>query len=626
MCGINGIVDNTSVHSIMQEDLLKMNEQMIHRGPDDQAIWSDDQIGLGFCRLAIINPSTGMQPLTNEDGTLRLICNGEIYNYQELRMNLIARGHRFTTKSDAEVLLHLYEDLGEAFIYELRGMFAFLLWDEQQKRLIAGRDPFGIKPLHYCIDDGRVLLSSEISSLVRVRREHSKVDAKSYAHYLTLQYVPGVNTMFEGIKSVRPGSYLCIETSGKIISKTYWSPQPSTVEPTDRNDWKTNIRESIKNSVKVHMQSDVPVGSFLSSGIDSTIITALMRQYGPLHTFSIGFEGEQNECEISRETAKQLDTIHHEQTLSEEAYFKLVDEVIRKLNQPIADPSAIPLYALCKMAKEKVTVVLSGEGADELFAGYRIYQEPEALKAIASLPDVLKKPLRHALSKLPSMYGVNYLQRACTPLDERFVGNAKIFHDDKSSVLNKRLINYNLYEEMSKFYEEARNWNDVQKMQHIDMNFWLPGDILVKGDRMSMANSLELRVPFLDMEVYNVARATPTRWLIDKGTTKRLLREAFADIVPEHVLHRPKLGFPVPLRKWLKGDRGTAIVERIAASNVGDFVDLHYVEQLLHEHQVGKKDNSRKLWVIYVFAVWFEQQAQVIESNEKLIGKTSARL
>lgn len=602
--------------AINVKDLYAMNERMHHRGPDDDQVWVKQPVGFGFRRLAIIDTEGAIQPLKNEDGTLRLVCNGEIYNYRSLRLDLEAKGHQFATNGDAEVIVHLYEEYGSDFVKELRGMFAFLLWDDENEVLVAGRDAFGIKPLLYTRDGERMLFSSEASSLATVMESDVQVNHKSLSHYLTLQYVPGVETMATGINSLKPGHLMHVQRDGSVSIESYWQPctQKETASYTSEQ-WKERIRTVMESSVSLHMQSDVPIGSFLSSGIDSTIITALMRELGPLHTFSVGFEGEQNECVVARKTAKMLGTHHHERIIGEEEFFQLAEEVIQKLDEPVADPSAVPLYALCEMASREVTVVLSGEGADELFAGYRIYQEPTALSKVDWLPGVMKRSVQKVLSHLPAFYGKNYLTRAMTPIEQRFVGNAKIFTDDKEIILNKRLFHHKIEDLLAPYYEQVTHLNPVRQMQYIDQNFWLPGDILAKADRMSMAHSLELRVPFLDKEVYDVAKTIPTELLVTKQTTKALLREAFADLVPDHVLHRPKLGFPVPLRDWLRGSRGEQCLERIYRAGVGDYVNLTYAKQLVEEHQASLADHSRKIWVLYVFAVWYEQNIGVRQSD-----------
>ncbi|SDO41762.1 asparagine synthase (glutamine-hydrolyzing) [Alkalicoccus daliensis] len=604
MCGINAIkmFQNTAVTHCQ---LVAMGNQMIHRGPDDENTWIHGDVGLGFRRLSILDVAHARQPLTNEDGTLALICNGEIYNYLQLREELKAKGHKFKTNGDAETILHLYEEYGTDCTSYLRGMFSFVLYDIEKDIMFAARDPFGIKPFYYWADEEKIICSSELKSIVTLMPEGKSLDPQSLMYYLSFQYVPEPATMVKGVSKLPPGHCMIVKGS-QINIKKYWEPSFSP-EKQDREILRTTIKEKLEESVKLHMQSDVPIGSFLSSGIDSTAITAMMRKHGNLKTFSVGFEGGQNECEVARVTARMLDTEHHEQMITEEAYFDTVDKVIWHQDDPVADPSAVPLFIVSELASQHVKVVLSGEGADELFGGYRIYQEPQALRYFRKLSPSLKRKALDFVSHAPAFYGKNFLMRGFTPLESRFIGNAKIFTGPALEYLQREKNDSGLmsaFEWAGNYYQEVQEQDEVTKMQHLDMNLWLPGNILAKGDKMSMAHSIELRVPFLDTSVFETARTIPTSLKVNSHTTKKIFREAMEGIVPDHVLHRAKLGFPVPLKQWLRGKRGDMCLSVIASSGISEYIQVGYAEKLVREHQNGKADHARKIWTLYVLAKW----------------------
>lgn len=606
MCGINGVY-YFNQRAFDPASLREMCKQMIHRGPDDDGFFMGRGVGLSFRRLAIIDLEGAHQPIANEDGSIQMICNGEIYNYRSLRKELLQKGHRFRTAGDTETIIHLYEEYGKDCVHHLRGMFAFILWDSRTETFFAARDHFGIKPFYYTFDKEKLICSSELKSLLVTGHIAPRLDLQSLVYYLTFQYVPDPRTMLEGVCKLPPAHRLTAQ-NGSVQVERYWLPEFKPLEqPIDKI--RREIREVLRDSVRLHMQSDVPVGCFLSSGIDSTAIAALMRELQPIKTFSVGFEGN-NECEISRLTAAELQTEHYEQLISEEEYFNVLDDCIWFQDDPVADPSAIALYLVAKMAAEHVKVVLSGEGADELFGGYRIYQEPLALSPLKWMPKPFKESLHKIVSKMPGFQGKNYLLRATTPLEDRFVGNAKLFTDDLYEVLNeKNLLNRSelssAFKWARKYYDQVQHLNDISKMQFIDINLWMPGNILAKADKMTMAHSLELRVPFLDKEVFAIAASIPVRYLVDRTTTKRALREAMQDLVPSHVINRPKLGFPVPLRDWLRGKRGDTCLALILSSGICQFINREYITWLVKQHQSGTADYARKIWNIFVLAQWY---------------------
>lgn len=608
MCGITGAMYFED-REPSQALLKRMADVIAHRGPDDSGFWSENRIGLGFRRLSIIDLQEGHQPLSNEDGTVWIAFNGEIYNYKYLRNLLSEKGHVFKTHSDTEVIVHLYEEYGEECVKHLRGMFGFAIWDRNRKQLFGARDHFGIKPFYYYRDAQRFLFGSEIKSILAADGMERVIHTESLLNYLTFQYVPEPDTMFRGIHKLPPGHYVKVTYDGMMSVHRYWDPM---FEPAQRPfaEYVEEIREALKDSVVHHMQSDVERGCFLSSGIDSTAIAAHMRSIEPIRTFSVGFEGPNNETGIARQTAEALDTEHYEKVISRDDFFAALPKAIWHQDEPVADPSAIALWHVAELARRHVTVVLSGEGADELFGGYRIYREPLSLAPLTRLPRTLQRMLRALARMLPAgTYGRNYVLRGTTPLEERFIGNAKIFTEDMKAELMRVdaeiLRSYrNPLQVAKEFYDKTRHLDPVTRMQYIDMNLWLPGDILMKADKMTMAHSLELRVPFLDVDVFEVARKIPASYRIAEGTTKYIFRKAMEGIIPEFILNRPKLGFPVPIRDWMKSSQGDLIVEQIAASGIEDYVNIGAVKAMLERHKSGKADYSRRIWTVYVFALW----------------------
>ncbi|MCR8645299.1 asparagine synthase (glutamine-hydrolyzing) [Paenibacillus sp. N1-5-1-14] len=608
MCGITGVLYFED-REPSQHMLQAMTDVIEHRGPNDSGFWTENRIGLGFRRLSIIDLAAGHQPLCNEDETVWIVFNGEIYNYKSLRSMLTDRGHIFRTSSDTEVIVHLYEEFGEDCVKHLRGMFGFVIWDRKKKQLFGARDHFGIKPFYYHLSGRQFLFGSEIKSILSAEGMNRLIHTDSLMNYLTFQYVPEPNTMFEGIQKLPPGHFVKVTYDGDMTIERYWDPM---FDPIDRpfDEYVEQIRAALEDSVKHHLVSDVERGCFLSSGIDSTAIAAQMKRIEPIRTFSVGFEGANNETIIARQTAEALGTEHYEKVITKDDYFASLPKAIWHQDEPIADPSAIALYHVAELARKHVTVTLSGEGADELFGGYRIYNEPNSLRSLERLPLPLRRMINRMARMLPSsMYGRNFLLRGTTPLEERFLGNAKIFTESmKSEILrldDEMLRQYkNPQQIASEFYAKTKHQDPVTRMQYIDMNLWMPGDILMKADKMTMAHSLELRVPFLDKELFEVARRIPAKYRIAGGTTKYIFRKAMEGIVPDPILNRPKLGFPVPLRDWMKDNTGTMIMEQIQASGIEDYINIKAVEEMLHKHRNGQGDYARRIWTIYIFALW----------------------
>ncbi|USK62401.1 asparagine synthase (glutamine-hydrolyzing) [Peribacillus asahii] len=609
MCGFVGCVHSEpkSIHSNIKESIKKMNTIITHRGPDDEGYFLDDFVNFGFRRLSIIDIENGNQPLSYENERYWIIFNGEIYNYIELRKELIDDGYEFTTDSDTEVILALFSSSKEQSVRKLRGMFAFVIWDKVEQRLFGARDHFGIKPFFYCEQEGITYFASEKKSILTVMSE--EVDMNSLQHYLSFQYAPEPATLSKTIKKLPPGHYFTQKPGQKMDIQKYWKPN---FQPTNMDDSKMirEIQDVLIDSVSVHMRSDVPVGSFLSGGIDSSFVVSIAKQINPkIKTFSVGFERDgYSEINVAQETANALNVENISYVISPEEFLAELPKIIWHMDDPLADPAAVPLYFVAREARKHVKVALSGEGADELFGGYNIYREPQSLRMFSYIPSPLKYALKTLSAALPEgVKGKSFIERGVTPLDERYIGNANMFNEKEKKLL---LVNYQNHLENTKItspiYSNSSGYDAITKMQNIDIHTWLRGDILLKADKMSMANSLEVRVPFLDKHVFNIASKISSNQKVRNGTTKYALRKAAEGIVPEHVWNRKKLGFPVPIRHWLKEELYDWATQLIQDSATDYIFNKQEILKLLHNHVQNKMDNSRKLWTILIFMIWHQ--------------------
>ncbi|WP_455505181.1 asparagine synthase (glutamine-hydrolyzing), partial [Clostridium sp.] len=593
--------------------IRQLTEKITHRGPDDTGYFIKDNIAFGFNRLSIIDLEHGNQPFEKENRTI--IFNGEIYNHQELRKRL-EFSNKFTTNSDTEVLLTSYINYGEKCVDKLRGMFSFIIYDEVKEIVFGARDHFGIKPLYYINNNEFIAFSSEYKVLVKVLKEIS-INETALQNYFSFQYTPNYNTIINEIKEVPNGTYFTIK-NGNLEFYRYHD-----IKFNNKNITKDNIYDIVNDSVKHHMIANVEVGTFLSGGIDSTIVTALAAKLNPkIKTFSIGFDVEgYNELTVAKKTAEYLGVENISVNVSEQDYIKALPKVAYYMDDPLADPSCVGIYLLSEEARKHVKVVLSGEGSDELFGGYNIYKEYYSLKPFSYLPESIKREVNKVAKVLPDIKGKSYLLRGTTKLKDRYIGNAKIFNNEE---VKKVIVDYdenNTYSDiLAHLYEECdkNSYDSVTTMQYIDINTWLEGDILLKADKMSMAHSLEVRVPFLDKEVLNCATGLTLSQKISKNNTKVLLREAFKDIVPPYMKEKKKLGFPTPIRVWLKSDLGIYAREIITNAAVDKLINKEYVLELLDEHIQGKKDNSRKVWTVFMFCLWYQIyiEGKVIEELE----------
>ena len=603
MCGHVSVFIKNKQNNMLEEKVRNCLERIAHRGPDDQGIFKDDKAIMGFRRLSIIDLQNGHQPFEKD----AYVCNfnGEIYNFNEIKSDLIEKGYKFETNSDTEVLLSNYIEKKEEAIYDYRGMFAFFIYNKESKEVFGGRDIFGIKPLYYINNDEIIAFASEYKALIPLI-DKPLVDKASLQEYLSFQYVPGDRTMIEGIRKVPAAHYFTIKNKELSFFK-YNTTQFKSYKALNKED----VFKAISDSVNAHLISDVEVGTFLSGGVDSSIIASLASKANPkIKSFTLGFDVEgYDEIEVAKKTSEILNIENTHINVTQEDYIAAIQDVVYKFDDPVADPSAIGLYYLSKEASKHVKVVLSGEGADELFGGYNVYKECYPLNLVSRLPSKLKKIINYIAKKMPNVKGKNYLIRATTPLKNRYIGNAKIFDNEECS---NALVNYNKEYEfqtvLKDIYNESKKkgYDYVTTMQNVDINTWLEGDILAKADKMSMASSIEIRVPFLDIEVLKVAEKVPFKKKVTRRGTKVLLRQAFEDMVPKHVVNRKKLGFPTPIRVWLKQDLGKIVRDTIIAADVSDLINKKYVLGLLEDHINNKKDNSRKVWAVYIFCVWYQ--------------------
>ena len=621
MCGLLALVgDAAGVITEQTVDAVAgASHLMRHRGPDEPGTWADDEAVLGFNRLSIIDIAHSHQPLRwgppEQPDRYVLVFNGEIYNYLELREELRSEhGAIFATDGDGEAIVAAYHYWGSAALSRLRGMFAFALWDTVRRELFCARDPFGIKPLFMTTGPGGTAVGSEkkcLLDLAEVLGLDLSIDIRALQHYTVLQYVPEPETLHRGVRRLESGCYAVIRPGEAPRTHRYFEPRFNAVPfraggEQARYD---EITAVLEDSVAKHMRADVTVGAFLSGGIDSTAIAALAIRHNPkLITFTTGFEREGfSEVDVAVASAEAIGARHVTKVVSQSEFVEALPEIVWYLDEPVADPALVPLFFIAREARKHVKVVLSGEGADELFGGYTIYREPLSLKAFDYLPRPVRKSLGRASRPLPEgMRGKSLLHRGSLTLEERYYGNARSFSDEQlRAVLPDFNPGWTHTDVTAAVYAESLNWDPVARMQHIDLFTWLRGDILVKADKMTMANSLELRVPFLDPEVFAVASRLPFDQKITRTTTKYALRRALEPIVPAHVLNRAKLGFPVPIRHWLRaGELLEWANEMVAASQAGHLVDLAGVRAMLEEHRTGVSDHSRRLWTVLIFLLW----------------------
>ncbi len=607
MCGFVGFTNYVKDEGIV---LKAMMDKIVHRGPDAAGMYVDADVALGFRRLSIIDIEGGNQPMFNEDSSLVLVFNGEVYNFKKLRDELVACGHSFASNADSEVVLHGYEEWGEDVVLKLRGMFAFVLFNKNDGSIFGARDMFGIKPFYYTLTENSFIFASEIKAFLPHPEFKKILNEKMLAHYLSFQYSPKEETFFENVYKLPPAHCFTFK-NGEIKKKTYFKPEFKTV-PGVLDFYANEVDKVIRESVEAHKIADVEVGSFLSSGIDSSYIASAAKVD---KTFTVGFDSQDgdryNEIGYAKQFADTIGVENISKVITPQEYWSQFPIIQYHMDEPLADPAAIALYFVSKLASEHVKVVMSGEGADELFGGYRIYQEPITLTLYDRLPFSLRKTISKICEHLPQIRGINYLVRRGKKIEERYIGNANIFTKKERDKLLKSEIAKSASPPKvmcDSFYDDVANKDDVTKMQYLDINMWLAGDILLKADKTSMANSLELRVPFLDKKVMELASALPLDCRVDTNSTKLALRQAAEKTLPTITAQKDKLGFPVPIREWLRQPEYYNKVKEMFECDVANkYFNTELIIKMLDTHKTGKKDLSRKIWVIYTFLVWYKE-------------------
>lgn len=601
MCGFVGFCDDSKNKKKIIRDMADIIK---HRGPDSDGYYVDNNIALGFRRLSIIDLDKGSQPIFNEDKDKVIVFNGEIYNYKEIREELKSKGHKFSTNTDTEVILHGYEEYKEDILNKLRGMFAFVIYDIKEKSLFGARDFYGIKPFYYYYDNENFLFGSEIKSFLGSPNFKKELNKDMLSQYLTFQCSIGEDTFFKNTYKLLPGHYFIYKDKELEVKKYY----EVKLEPNDDKsleEWVSGIREVIDNSVLAHKVSDVEVGSFLSSGVDSSLIAKLSSVD---KTFTVGYDNKKySEIDYAKEFSDKINVSNVSKKISKEEYFKEFSNVQYYMDEPLADASAVMLYFLSKTASKHVKVCLSGEGADEIFGGYNIYHEPYSVSWYNKIPYFIRKCIGILVYPFRNYTGFNFLYRRSKKIEDRYIGNAFIFEPNDA----KKIVNFNYgnktYKDFTKpYYDKVSDLDVVTKMQYIDFNFWLIYDILLKADKMSMANSLEVRVPYLDREVIEYASKLPSKYKIVGNETKYAFRKVAKEELADKVANKKKLGFPVPIREWLKEDDVYQEVKNMFLESEYFFKPKKIIK-LLDDHKAGKRDNSRKIWTIYTFLVWYQE-------------------
>lgn len=610
MCGFAGYINNYATFDKVAV-IHAMADRIKHRGPDDAHYYVDDDISLGFRRLSIIDLEGGRQPILNEDGKLVLLFNGEIYNYQSIREDLLKAGHVFTTKTDSEVILHGYEEYGKKILDRLRGMFAFIIWNKETKELFGARDIFGIKPFYYYQKNGEFLFGSEIKSFLSHPKFEKELDEDMIPLYLSYEYIPDERTIFKNVFKL-PGAHCFTYKDGKLNVERYYTIQYNIEDDKTLDYWEDAITKAFTESVAMHQISDVEVGCFLSSGVDSSyVVKEISKGTKKVKTFSVGYEEEKySELPYAQDFSNVVGVPNIANKVSADEFFEAVPEIQYYMDEPLPNPSEIPLYFLAKNARRYVKVVLSGEGADELFGGYPMYLAGGHFDRYAhKVPRPVRKALGTLAKHAPDFKGKNFLVRGSMEPYQRFMRANYVFQSAERQKYLKRPIATKLPEEYSKrYFDEVPNLDEPTQLQYVDMHTWMIYDILLKADRMSMANSLELRVPFLDKKMLELSTRIPSRFRAANETTKIALRSAAIKQLPERTANKKKLGFPVPLNDWLREDKYYNMVKKAFKSDIAEkFFVTDELMRLLDDHKSGKALNMQKIWSFYTFILWYEQ-------------------
>ncbi|HKM84435.1 MAG TPA: XrtA/PEP-CTERM system amidotransferase [Candidatus Acidoferrum sp.] len=618
MCGICGIFEYERRTDIPDEVVHRMNQTMVHRGPDDGGLFIGPGIGLGHRRLSIIDLAGGHQPMSNEDGTIWVLLNGEIYNYPDLHAELLQRGHKFKSKSDTEAIVHLYEDHAEDCFAKLRGMFSIALWDSRQRKLVLARDRVGKKPLFYAADRNRILFGSELKALLAGDSLSRNVDEKALSDYFSFGYIPAPKTIYRSVRKVMPGHYLVASASG-LHETCYWDLSFAKVEQRSEEEWGERLRHELCEATRVRLMSDVPLGAFLSGGIDSSSVVAMMSHLmkRPVTTCSIGFREEKyNEAEYARQVSQLFATDHHEEVVQPNAV-EIVDKLAWHYDEPFADSSAIPTYYVSKIARGQVTVALGGDGGDESFAGYRRYKLDYYENRLRShLPVMLREnffgPLGRwypPLAWAPRVFRAKatFQSLSRSPLEGYFNSISYFRPDDKSRLFSAdfqaRLAGYDSLEVFRHYYDRSDTNDLLSKIQYVDIKTYLTDDILTKVDRASMAVSLEVRAPMLDHKFMECVASIPSNLKLRNGTGKYILKKALEPKLPAEILYRSKQGFAIPLDQWFKRELKD-MAHQIIVETTDGILEPRFLKQIWDQHQKGYYDRSALLWAALMFRKW----------------------
>jgi len=622
MCGIVGYLrlDGQPVDSSIID---RMCRTIIHRGPDDMGVYIGENIGIGMRRLSIIDLQTGKQPMSNEDGRLQIVFNGEIYNYRELKSELVSRGHQFRTDSDTEVILHLYEEYSTECLAHLIGMFAFAIWDQEKRELFCARDRLGIKPFYYFTDGARLIFASELKAILEEKDLHAKLDLQALSQFITFEFIPFPPTLFDNIKKMPPG-YFMLANSGGVTLHHYWHPEEVEEKKRSENEAAEELYSLLKDAVRLRLRSDVPFGAFLSGGIDSGSVVGLMSELldSRVRTFSIGFENQSyNELNYARRVAERFDTDHTERVLNPSA-IELIEEIVDHLDDPIGDFSVFPTYLVSKMAREKVKVILSGDGGDELFGGYDTYVAQKVYGYYSKMPSAARErfvvPLVKMLSPTSRKKGIinkvkRFVEGACYA--ERYEHFRWMIHmnperngDVFCAEISRGISTDDTFDFIEN-YLNGNRLNGLNRSMFLDIKTYLVDDILVKVDRMSMAASLEVRVPFLDHRVVEFALSVPQELKIRNFKTKYLLKRMARRLLPGNIVNRPKQGFSIPIKNWLKGPLRPMMTDLLSHDRLArqGIFNPGYVDTLMKEHIQNEENHSHRLWSLMLFQLWKER-------------------
>ena len=640
MCGIAGIFNAKTREPVSEALLRAMTDTLIHRGPDDEGFYARSGVGLGHRRLSIIDLAAGRQPMTNEDGTVWVIFNGEIYNFTDLRNSLITKGHAFKTLSDTEVIVHLYEEKGQECFRDLRGMFAIALWDEREKQLFLARDRVGKKPLFYYHDGSRIIFGSEIKAILQVPGISRDIDLQALSDYFSFLYVPAPKSIFKNIRKVLPGHYLVVSPNG-LHETRYWDLSFAETDNLSEEKWCEKLLETYQEAVRLRLISDVPLGAFLSGGVDSSSVVALMAGLinDRVTTCSIGFEEKEfNELDYAREVASQFNTNHYEQMVRADAV-DIVEKLVWHYDEPFADSSAVPTYYVSQVARQHVTVALSGDGGDENFAGYRRYyfdNRENDLRAL--LPAAIRETIFGTLASLypKADWAPRILRGKATfenlaraPIDAYFRSVSAFRPELKTQVLHRDLLaelnGYDSLDVLRYYYNKADTDDPLSRIQYVDIKTYLTDDILVKVDRASMANSLEVRAPILDHKLMELAASIPPSLKLRGMSGKYIFKKALKRVLPETVLQRRKMGFAVPLAKWFRGDLKEFAHDVIFSRNQDAFLNEATAKRVWREHQSGLRDRSTELWTLLMFRSW-HRRFMTLEAGESATGEEKIML